>query len=163
MGRQISPLIHASKNEVENLVLFETTEGNPAEKMMETHLADNPTFSITELKNIARSLKRNDLIQYLQAYPEDLPERFSELTDNVKNEIFFFINITQVNWKRFAGKMEYGESAIAEFAGTSDRSPTDELFRLMRERCPELTLEELANHLKKIKQIEACNYVKTLY
>ena len=139
--------------------------GSPGAELIE-YLQINPKFTVGSFVDVAKELKRNDILQLVENVPSHTP--FKDLYANLSRRIALYLDkdIRGVNnWRDFAYEFGCTDEQVKAFKaamGTSDASPTDGLLDMMKAALPDYKLADLRSKLASIGRNDVANYIDEL-
>ena len=148
---------------INNLELHYCGGGNPALEFLRRLFIRNPTITVVEFQNVCRSFKRTDIAECIDS-ESNKNERLCNIDLTKKEKIANYLNFNTpgvYNWEMFADEYGFNQDDIKEIRSHikegQSYSPTKQLFELLRQTRPDMTVEILKQACRKLGRNDIVN------
>ena len=148
---------------IKNLELHYFGGGNPALEFLKRLSRRNPTITVGEFQDVCRSFKRMDIVLYIDSeLKKNYELRSIDSVNKEKIASYLNLNIPGVyNWEMFADEYGFNQDDIKQIRSHIKEgrsySPTKQLFELLRQTRPDMTVETLKQACQKLGRNDIVN------
>ena len=150
------------KKDLAGLRIYRYSGGSPTLEFFAVHETKDPNATVSELKNMARELRREDILLLLEEYPSE--RLLSSLKMREKQKIAKMLDMSipgVYGWEKLAIAFGYNYLEREEFRKTPQLdSPTEKLIEILKQRNQNLPLELIIRWAESESRYDISSFLK---